>query len=304
MFVATTYSQTNLVPNPSFEIYDTCPNTLSQISRAVGWHSARPSPDYFNSCTSSSSQNWVPVNFIGHQNPASGSAYAGFSARYGGVSTGRELVGASLTNPLQIGTKYYLSFKVSKADIIDCSVNKLGALFSTVDYTDNNNAPICNCAQIYSDSIITDTVSWTRIKGSFIADSNYSYINIGNFFTDAASDSVTQSPTCNAYYYLDDICVSTDSLYTAGWQWTTGVNNFSNEENILLFPNPSTDGFMYLNKNLTNENVVIYDMLGNNIKSFLINGNKIDLTDLQNGIYFIQISNNRSYFKQKIIINK
>ena len=54
---------------------------------------------------------------------------------------------------------------------------------------------------------------------------------------------------------------------------------------------------MYLNKNIYNETVVIYDVLGNNIKSFTINGNKIDLTDLKNGIYFIQISNDRSCFK-------
>ena len=35
--VANVKAQVNLVPNPSFEDYDTCPDFTSQISRAIGW---------------------------------------------------------------------------------------------------------------------------------------------------------------------------------------------------------------------------------------------------------------------------
>ena len=41
----------NLVPNPSFELYDTCPNAQDQIEYATGWHKYSEwltTPDYFN----------------------------------------------------------------------------------------------------------------------------------------------------------------------------------------------------------------------------------------------------------------
>ncbi|MDO9187033.1 MAG: hypothetical protein Q7W13_13545 [Bacteroidia bacterium] len=79
-----TYAQTNLVPNPSFEQYSSCPSTECGISLATGWYSAGYTPDYFNGCAS-----WpfgAPQNAAGYQYPASGNAYA-LVGTYGG---GRE----------------------------------------------------------------------------------------------------------------------------------------------------------------------------------------------------------------------
>jgi hypothetical protein len=55
VFVIKAYGQVNLVPNPSFEIYSTCPDNISgtqddQVSKATGWSSWIKTPDYYNVC--------------------------------------------------------------------------------------------------------------------------------------------------------------------------------------------------------------------------------------------------------------
>ena len=45
MFRLSVFGQINLIKNPSFESFDTCPDNLSQIDRALYWYTARPTPD-------------------------------------------------------------------------------------------------------------------------------------------------------------------------------------------------------------------------------------------------------------------
>src|SRR5687768_6067831 len=69
-------SQTNLVQNPSFETYSSCPNNVAQVNYATGWNIYENTPDYFNFCGSSGFS--IPLNAFGYQYPANGNAYAGF----------------------------------------------------------------------------------------------------------------------------------------------------------------------------------------------------------------------------------
>ncbi len=60
----------NLVPNPSFEVFTSCPYQAGDIDKANGWTSLCGSPDYFNTCNQ---YDWaVPNNIFGYQLPASG----------------------------------------------------------------------------------------------------------------------------------------------------------------------------------------------------------------------------------------
>ncbi|MGZ3861629.1 MAG: T9SS type A sorting domain-containing protein [Bacteroidia bacterium] len=284
--------QTNLVPNPSFEIHDTCPDNLSQINRAVGWYSAKPSPDYYNSCAPSSALSGAPSNYFGYQYPASGNAYAGYAAMYAGMSNTREYIQSLLTNPLQINTKYYVSFKVCRSFranfLNDCSCNKLGVLFSTIKYDDSNPAPVCNCGHVYTNSIITDTLNWTRISGSFIADSNYKYVSLGNFFTSSFTDSIqTQGTFCDAYYYIDDVCVSDDSIYA----YTYNIKNINKSVSFTCFPNPFNDHMLIRSDEFIAE-VKLYDIMGCLVRVYTCNAlNEFDLNliNLPKGNYSITV---------------
>ena len=44
---------------------------------------------------------------------------------------------------------------------------------------------ITNNPPVYSNTVSMDTLNWTRVFGSFVADSAYTHILLGNFFADA-----------------------------------------------------------------------------------------------------------------------
>ncbi|MFH2143520.1 MAG: T9SS type A sorting domain-containing protein [Bacteroidota bacterium] len=302
----------NLVPNPSFEQYDTCPNFYGGNNLSNGWYSFRPSPDYFNICSTSSLVG-VPYNAFGSQSASTGNAYCGFTSyRTDNIN---ELLGRKLSTALLPGTKYYVSIKVCLAGCSPCGIDKIGVLFSTVSYCDSLDsfnvcysapAPLTNYAPVYSSQIITDTTNWTTITGSFVADSAYQYIIIGNLFDYTHTNYIllygnTSCFNSYVYYYVDDICMSTDSL-TCYQTNDISENLISNE--IIIFPNPS-DNYVYIH--ITNDNHLtftcnIINIYGKIIQQ-LINPSTVDVSDLPNGIYLFQIRSGNKILNEKITIN-
>ncbi len=63
----------NLVPNLSFEQFDTCPDNFGQIYYAGNWYSAGITPDYFNACDPTNGVS-VPKNVVGFQYARTGVA--------------------------------------------------------------------------------------------------------------------------------------------------------------------------------------------------------------------------------------
>jgi hypothetical protein len=282
----------NLVQNPSFEIYSPCPTGVADIANAVGWNSYNQTPDYFNSCAPAIV--CTPSNFAGYQVPHTGNAYCGIIT-FNKVGLFREIIGSQLFSPLVIGQKYYVSFYTSLAisqPNFCYATNKIGAKFTTTAYNAYSNPfPIDNIAQVHYDTIITDTTNWTLIYGSFIADSAYQYIAIGNFFDDLNTDTSCIKNVSNklcAYYYVDDICVSINPL--------DGMNEFSNENAIILNqndPNPfaeETDITYFLPETVGSATIMFYDNTGVIIKSVQLqnkgNGTlHVYASDLSSGMY-------------------
>ncbi len=213
----------NLVLNGSFEEYTS--GTFTTY-----WHSASQSIDYYNNDLPSSSTMPlnVPLNWAGYQCPYDGQSYIGGTVFLSNISpTLRESAQGKLTTPLQVGAKYFVSFKVSNSGTLWLeqeqplvSIKKIGALFTNTLYpTSFQCCP--NNAQTYTNAIITDTTNWTSISGSFIADSAYQYIMLGNFFDDVGYLANPDTGQLLAYYYYDDVRVSTDSAYVFGVTSTT-----------------------------------------------------------------------------------
>jgi type IX secretion system substrate protein len=307
-------SQTNLVPNPSFEIHDTCPNTEDYITYSTHWYpSASDLANYFNVCATNPVFS-VPDNIAGYQYAASGNAYAGLASYISAVYTPSnytEIIGTQLVSSLIVGQKYYIKFKLNCAiggDGSNTAIDKMGIRFTMIQHNSTNNTtPINNFADVYATSIVSDTTNWTQIFGSFVADSAYSYIEVGNFFdylhTNTQIIKSSGGSANTSFYFVDDICVSTDSVYTNNWVWSpTGIEQLTaNSKRVTIYPNPSSNGVFYSNTSFINEQAEVYDVLGNLVKQVtLISKNVIDLSDLQNGIYFIAINDET---KQKIIIN-
>ncbi|MDT8411520.1 MAG: hypothetical protein RQ875_03575 [Vicingaceae bacterium] len=186
--ITTIYSQINLVPNFDFEQYSSCPTGQDQIHLATGWSKYNPisfTPDYYNACAPSNGFG-VPQSLSLYQEDNRGcSAYAGLVTWNNNGN--RELIGSQLSQPLVVGQKYFMSFKTVMGggtiggNYFESPSNNIGLKFSTVLYSTSNPAPINNFAHLRSMNIITDTANWILITGSFIVDSTYNYVMLGNF---------------------------------------------------------------------------------------------------------------------------
>ncbi len=306
-FCISVFSQ-NLVPNPSFEEYSNCPNDDFMLPN--DWYTCSLTPDYCNACDTTNGCG-VPANGFGYQEAADGKGYCGF---YGlSVHSNwsyKEYLGSELLEPLITGEKYYVSFKInfSGSPAIDMAINNIGLLFSTVSYQDFQpyddiwSIPTLNFAHVYDTNIISDDISWTTIKGSIIADSNYQYILIGNFFDVAHTDTILVNNNYfqhKSYYFLDDVCVSMDSSIC---DMNSGfIENDNIQNSVSVYPSPFSDFIKiesYLYKNYT---IKIYNILGelvieNDIKD---KQKTISTKNLLPGIYFISI-----YINNLLIINQ
>lgn len=294
----------NLVPNPSFEQFLQCPSNISQINYCMNWYNATDSssgetPDFFHSC--SSINGIAPPNCTwGYQIPFSGNGYC-FVATYAQPFPNlREIMQAQLVQPLIIGQEYYLSIQASLPfDVLhSIATNKLGALFTTYQFTAPNFAHPINFAHVYTDSIITDTLNWHQIKGSFIADSAYQYISIGNFFDDLNTDTLILDGM-NSYiggYYIDNICLSSDSNIC----YPTSVPEINFNNQIFVNPNPTNDYFIIRAMNV--KSLSVFNQLGQKVPYTKISISpqeiKIDCSQWEAGIYCLQTE----YYSHKILI--
>jgi hypothetical protein len=279
----------------------------AQLDCTINWFFADGSTDYYNSCSPQGNMS-VPYNVRGFQYAASGNAYIGMIT-YGLNEPAppyyREPAMTKLTQTLSSGTKYYVSFKavLTLNDFESCCAsNKLGALFSKVPYSTTNKAPINNFAHVFTNSIISDTLNWTTVAGSFVSDSAYQYITIGNFFSSPNTSYIDYKgnfpQTSAAYYYIDDVKVSTDSTLVYA-----GINKHINEnENFSFYPNPVETRLYVHCPRFENLIIKIVDTLGRTVlNSSLQKENSIDLAILTSGIYLAIIVDTK---ENKIIKTK
>lgn len=250
-----TFTQ-NLVPNPSFEENTACPVTIGfqDFSKPLHWEKWNESPEYFHACAGSldgvDTLITVPLNGMGFQYALHGDAYAGMFA-YGTGAAGvnsREYVGCQLLEPLEVGESYDLSFFTNVA--FDGSYwsptqacNNMGMLFTMEPniWTGLNGPPFAlrNYAHLHSTAIISDTANWTLVSGSFVADSAYQYLVIGNFFSNALTDTMdlASDDYVDAYYFVDGVCVRPSGQPC---EFITGIPE-PGEQGPFVWPNPAAD---------------------------------------------------------------
>ena len=198
----------NLVPNYSFETYNTCPLTFGANGPTATPPWIGPtmgSPDIFNACSTTDITD-VPDSFFGEQDAITGDGYAGGYCKLPTYEY-REYIQAPLLSPLVAGQWYYVSFFVSPGEY-GCPVKNIGAYLSATPPSSNGTAALNVTPQIESNGdFINDYENWTLISGCFFAVGGEAYITIGNFHDD--SDTPVD-PNCGsdlAYYFFEDISV-------------------------------------------------------------------------------------------------
>lgn len=202
MFISSFVEAQNLVPNGSFEEYDTCPYQLSQLYFASPWFSpTNTTPDFFNACSPNMN---VPNSPVGVLNAQEGFGYASIlTINFWG---GPEYLGVKLTEALVANVDYCVSFytSIAKGEGKFCSIEKIGTYLAK----DSIFQPIIGymnlMPQIRNVSPIVDT-NWVWIYGNYKAQGGEQYIYIGNFEpTNNVQKCNFNDPTMNATILLID----------------------------------------------------------------------------------------------------
>jgi hypothetical protein len=283
----------NLVPNYNFEHFIQCPDTASiglYANLDSTWY-CYASADYFNTCDQTAYFG-IPTSIFGFQPPMNGNGYTGILA-YLPNYTGGEYLQIKLTNPLTAGQTYYVQYYVNLANISRYAIENMGAMFTdTVFDLQTSSISTWSVPQIENPAgtMLSDTINWTRVSGSFVANGGELYMTLGNFRDESHTVKEylggTGSLNLEAYYYIDDVYVATTPAI--------GINEIKKFEiNPQLYPNPS-DGNLTLEYD-SNEfgELIIYSMTGKVVKTLVLtNGIKtlaIDVQDLQAGMYLYEI---------------
>jgi len=222
------FGQENLVPNGSFEEYETCPSIDPPyyfVDRATHWFlPTTGSSDYFNACSYyfDSTLGYyffsVPDNYNGYQDARSGNGYAGYYAVSVPLNDNyHEYMSIKLKKPLEIGKFYHLTYYVSLADVKNAQpiqfIDHSGALLSNSQINDNNWLRIDENPQVFNEPLVflNDSTGWQKIEGFFIGAGGEEYLTIGCFskFEDLSYNFLLgENVYLQAYYYVDDVSLT------------------------------------------------------------------------------------------------
>lgn len=205
-------------------------------------------------CLPYGAANGLPLNRITFQEPLDGASCIGLVSYYqSGNEEQREWAMVQLLDPLIVGETYYASFYTNSAfggnaqyPLFWLASNNIGMLFTTESrqwlWGDVYPTPP-DTAHIRRSEILTDTVGWTLVSGSFVADSAYRYVMIGNFFNNAQTDTLHfASPNSVfpwypwSYTLIDKVCITRDPNGCDMGQAVGGLPDAS----VVVYPNPAT----------------------------------------------------------------
>ncbi|HKR03041.1 MAG TPA: T9SS type A sorting domain-containing protein [Bacteroidia bacterium] len=311
-------AQFNLVPNPGFEQFSSCPFYFGDIPRAIGWNIPlfSTTPDYFNACSINLNID-VPQNLCGYESARTGDAYTGIVTFHIQQQTThqinyREYIQCELTDSLIAGVNYCISWYVSPCDSCYYVCNNMGMLFSHVQINDTclpaNPCNLNYLPQLENPSTnnLNNPNGWTQISGAYTATGGEKYIIIGNFRdTSGTTGSYTGwgAPTGGdlnyvAFYFIDDILVAPcDSL--------TGMSetNFGNECN--LFPNPFSDKINITAGRNEIMEMNLFDITSRKLlQQKFISSVTVNTTQLSKAIYLYELRDKNGVIKKGKVVKE
>jgi hypothetical protein len=311
-------AQINLVPNPSFEVVTHCIDSGNSVNNAVNW--SNPSigtPDLLsiNYCptTLTSVYYSLPDNQrFGFQYPRSGYNCAGIAVLDTIYDGTREYLQVHLSEALKPGIPYCVEFYTSLANLSSrYAISDVGAFFSVdsvfVDSSNNALYPIIQFDNaITADTYVTDTLSWVKVSGSYIATGGEKYMLIGNFAPKFGTNYIPNYYFSPArpfiYYYIDDVSViECDSLI--------GIEENGIENKFKIYPNPANEQLTieYTLDKPNDSKVTLYDVLGNIVYQYYMDkaygsySYSISTNNLAAGMYVARIEINGNLISKKII---
>jgi gliding motility-associated-like protein len=207
----------NLVPNPKFEVKDSCPQGYSDFF-VSDWYAVRGTPDYNHFCSSSFGPYNSSLNLF--QTPYSDSGFISLimgSIFYDGLKldttylTTREYCGVELNNRLEPKAYYEISFWVNLTNQASYTMNMLGVNLTTEQMnTSEYPNPFILDPTFEFEELIDDTLNWVNFRDTIKVDSAYQHLTFGMFCDtseylhyDIRSNHPMSSPFC--HINIDDV---------------------------------------------------------------------------------------------------
>ena len=193
------------------------------------------------------------------------------------------------------------NFTVSAINSNDISVQlkvntTTGASFLSSTYTINNNIITLKVCYIVDAATVA-----LQLQNNFTINS---IPNLSNYSLNVKVYETYDPASCD-YSMLQDTATVIFSM-----PLTTPVSYLFNEEkyfdnNILLINSNPSNGLLIFNHNLEGKSISIYDNSGRIIKVIdSVNENNINISYLENGLYYLKISNEFESSVKKIILQK
>ncbi len=236
LIVATGFSQTNLVPNPTFEKVEKKIKDKGEIKVATPWTSPTlAQADLYVPKTKNFFIS-IPENAYGEEKPMEGSGYAGIIGYSYKNKVPRSYLQVQLTEQLEEGKEYCVKYHVSLADLSKYSCDHLGVVITAKAMTANNSDILQFDSYIESRklTIYETQFYWTPICGVYKAKGGEEYLTIGNFTEDSKLQikkvkrprGFTKPQTYDAYYYIDNVSVVLrDDVKSCDCDATPGMEN-------------------------------------------------------------------------------
>jgi hypothetical protein len=217
----------NYVSNGGFEAHTTCDLTktiTTYVKNAIGWDEI----DHYTESSIWAHYCWggVPYNDFFYQYPHVDSAYIAIDllCLTCTQNTPRTNVRNHLKEPLKSGITYCVKFYVNIRETSNFAIDAFDAYFggSEVDTITRAHQRLTFLNPQISNPInnfIKDTVGWSLISGTFTATGGEKYMVIGNFRSDAATNTVilTSFQNQGCEIAVDDVsCIPIDLPANAG----------------------------------------------------------------------------------------
>jgi hypothetical protein len=81
---------------------------------------------------------------------------------------------------------------------------------------------------------------------------------------------------------------------------TASIDNFILSDAVRMYPNP-VERYLTIRSSFPITGVMVYNLLGDQVKDVRNNFSRIDLSDLNSGIYMIKVYSNQFYVTKKLI---
>lgn len=209
----------NLILNPGFENYKSCPEHITNFGTLLEEVSlpTSSSGDYFNTCGSSDFS--IPTNFKGSQKATEGSGYVGLY--FYALNDYREYIQLNTSKTLREKHPYKVTLQLSLAETSSLALKNMSIVLVNKKVKVPNGSALTGSrldlqedvafqvVKLKPNKSLANTDEWITLTAEFEAKGFENHIIVGNFSNNVNTELLEQEGTVLSsdfsYYYVDNV---------------------------------------------------------------------------------------------------